>query len=109
MADSFDRYDNESSGGGGFMMGLLTGTVLGAGLGMLLAPKAGSELRGAIGEQARNWGNTAQEQYKRASETAGTWAERGREMVDKARAAANEGWRSLSDITSGQGGGRWSA
>ena len=54
MADSYDRYDNESSGGG-FMMGLLTGTVLGAGLGMLLAPKAGSELRGAIGEQARNW------------------------------------------------------
>ena len=38
MAD-YDRYDNE--GGGGFMMGLLTGTVLGAGLGMLLAPKAG--------------------------------------------------------------------
>ena len=32
MADSFDRYDNEGSGGGGFMMGLLTGTVLGAGL-----------------------------------------------------------------------------
>ena len=30
MADSYDRYDNE--GGGGFMMGLLTGTVLGAGL-----------------------------------------------------------------------------
>src|SRR5687768_2436741 len=44
MADTYDRYENE--GGGGFMMGLLTGTVLGAGLGMLLAPKAGSELRG---------------------------------------------------------------
>ncbi len=55
MAD-FDRYDNEG-GGSGFMMGLLAGTVLGAGLGMLLAPKAGSELRGAIGEQARNLGN----------------------------------------------------
>ena len=31
-----------------------------------------------------------------------------RGTVDKARSAANEGWRSLSDITSGQGG-RWSA
>jgi gas vesicle protein len=90
MADSFDRYDNEG-GGGGFMMGLLTGTVLGAGLGMLLAPKAGSELRGAIGEQARNLGSAASEQYKRASETAGTWAERGREMVDKAREAVTRG------------------
>ena len=91
MADSFDRYDNEGSVGGGFMMGLLTGTVLGAGLGMLLAPKAGSELRGAIGEQARNWSNTASEQYRKASETAAGWAERGREFVDKARDAVQRG------------------
>jgi len=31
-----------------------------------------------------------------------------RGTVEKARTAANEGWRSLSDITGGQGG-RWSA
>ena len=73
MAD-FDRYDNEG-GGGGFVMGLIAGTVLGAGLGMLLAPKAGSELRGAIGEQARNIGNKASEQYRRASDSATGWAE----------------------------------
>ena len=87
MADSYDRYENESSGGG-FMMGLLTGTVLGAGLGMLLAPKAGSELRGVIGEQARNWSNTASEQYRHAREAAGGWAEKGRDMVNQARDAA---------------------
>ena len=90
MADSYDRYENEG-GGGGFMMGLLTGTVLGAGLGMLLAPKAGSELRGVIGEQARNLSNAATEQYKKASENASGWAERGREFVDKAREAVNRG------------------
>jgi hypothetical protein len=39
MADGYDRYDNEGGGGGSFVMGLLTGTVLGAGLGMLFAPK----------------------------------------------------------------------
>jgi gas vesicle protein len=89
MADTYDRYENE--GGGGFMMGLLTGTVLGAGLGMLLAPKAGSELRGQIGEQARNIGNVATEQYRKASEAAGGWAERGREIVDKAREAVTRG------------------
>lgn len=89
MADSYDRYENES-GGGGFMMGLLTGTVLGAGLGMLLAPKAGSELRGVIGEQARNWGNTASEQYRHAREAAGNWAEKGRDMVNQARDAATQ-------------------
>ena len=90
MADSYDRYDNEGSGGG-FMMGLLTGTVLGAGLGMLLAPKAGSELRGALGEQARNFSNIASEGYRKASESAGGWADKGREFVDKARDAVSRG------------------
>jgi gas vesicle protein len=101
MADSFDRYDSDGGGGGGFMMGLLTGTVLGAGLGMLLAPKAGSELRGAIGEQARNWSNTASEQYKHAREAAGTLADRGREMVDKAREAVTRGAEEARNYTSG--------
>lgn len=94
MADYNDRYDSEG-GGAGFMMGLLTGTVLGAGLGMLLAPKAGSELRGVIGEQARNLGSMAQEQYKKAAESAGTWADKGREFVDRTREAAG---RSVEDV-----------
>jgi gas vesicle protein len=83
MADSYDRYEHE--GGGGFMMGLLTGTVLGAGLGMLLAPKAGTELRGQLGEQARNLSTKATDQYRRASEQASGWVERGRDMVNQAR------------------------
>jgi len=103
MADSYDRYENEGSGGG-FMMGLLTGTVLGAGLGMLLAPKAGSELRGAIGEQARNLANTASEQYRRASESAGTWADKGRDFVDKARDAVARGADEARSYASGTTG-----
>ena len=59
MADGYDRFDNRTRGGGGgsFVMGLLTGTVLGAGLGMLFAPKAGSELRNQLSEQAGNLAN----------------------------------------------------
>ena len=67
MGDGYDRFDNEGGGGGSFVMGLLTGTVLGAGLGMLFAPKSGSELRGQISEQAGNIANQAQEGYRRAS------------------------------------------
>jgi gas vesicle protein len=89
MAD-FDQYDN-SGGGNGFVLGLIAGTVLGAGLGMLLAPKAGSELRGAIGQQARNFGNKASEQYRRASESASGWADKGREFVNQARDAVSRG------------------
>jgi gas vesicle protein len=105
MADSYDRYEGEG-GSGGFMMGLLTGTVLGAGLGMLLAPKAGAELRGAIGEQARTWSTAASEQYRHVREQAGPWVERGRDMVNQARDAVNRGVdeaRGYAGATTGSG------
>src|SRR5213596_3413745 len=91
MADGYDRFENEGSGGGSFVMGLLTGTVLGAGLGMLFAPKAGSELRNQLSEQAGTIANTASEGYRRASDTAADWAGKGREMYDKARDAVSRG------------------
>src|SRR5262245_58046207 len=91
MGDGYDRFENEGGGGGSFVMGLLTGTVLGAGLGMLFAPKSGSELRGQLSEQAGNLKSQASEQYRRASETASDWADRGREMYDKARDAMSRG------------------
>jgi gas vesicle protein len=90
MADGYDRFDNES-GGGSFVMGLLTGTVLGAGLGMLFAPKAGSQLRNQISERAGSLANNATEGYRRASEAAGDLADRGRDMYDKARGAVTKG------------------
>jgi gas vesicle protein len=94
MANGNDRFD-EGGGGGSFVMGLLTGTVLGAGLGILFAPKAGSELRSQLSEQAAKAASTASDGYRRASETAGVWAEKGREkgreMYDKAREAASRG------------------
>lgn len=83
MADGYDRYDNEGGGGGSFVMGLLTGTVLGAGLGMLFAPKAGSELRNQLHEQAGTIRDTASDGYRRASETAGEWAGKARDAVSR--------------------------
>jgi len=91
MSNGSDRYDNEGMGGGSFVMGLLTGTVLGAGLGMLFAPKAGSDLRNQLSEQAGNLRDTASEGYRRASEVAGDWADKGRGVVDKARDAVSRG------------------
>jgi gas vesicle protein len=91
MADGYDRFENEGGGGGSFVMGLLTGTVLGAGLGMLFAPKSGSEMGGQLSEQAGNLANTASEGYRKASETAGDLADRGRELYDKARDAMSRG------------------
>jgi gas vesicle protein len=103
MADSYERYDTEN-GGGGFVIGLLAGTVLGAGLGMLLAPKSGSDLRGQIGEQARQLGSKANEQYRRASETATNWAERGRDMMNQARSAVQRGVEEVRGYAGGAHG-----
>ena len=104
MADGYDRFDNESGGGGSFVIGLLTGTVLGAGLGMLFAPRAGSELRNQLSEQAGNLANSASEGYRKATGTASEWADRGRDMVDKAKDAAmrgaDEAQRYVRDATS---------
>jgi gas vesicle protein len=74
-----DRFDNIESGS--FVMGLLTGTVLGVGLGMLFAPKAGSELRNQVSEQAGALANQAQKGYRKATENAGQWAEKGKEAA----------------------------
>jgi len=106
MADD-NQFDNEGSGGS-FIMGLLAGTVLGAGLGMLLAPKAGTELRGQVAEQARTFGTKASEQYRRAGETANAWAERGREAVNQAREAAQHGADEARSYTGATTGGDYS-
>ena len=45
--------------------------------------------RGQIGEQARNLGSMASDQYRKASESASGWAEKGREMVNQARDAVS--------------------
>jgi gas vesicle protein len=102
MAENYDRY-NEGSGGG-FIMGLLAGTVLGAGLGMLLAPKSGTDLRDQLSEQAKHFGEKASEQYRRASETASNWAERGRDMVQQARGAVERGADEVRGYSSGSTG-----
>jgi gas vesicle protein len=96
MATGYERFDDEHhQGGGSFVIGLLTGTVLGAGLGLLFAPKSGSELRGQISGQADKLADSASDGYRRASETAGEWAEKGREKgreaYDKAKDAVERG------------------
>ncbi len=91
MANGSDRFDGDRGNGGSFVMGLLTGAVLGAGLGMLFAPKAGSELRDQLSDQAGNLANQASDGYRKATENAAEWVDRGREMYDKAKGAVPRG------------------
>jgi gas vesicle protein len=90
MAYEYDRFERED-GGGSFLMGLLAGTVLGAGLGMLFAPKAGSELRNQLGEQAGRLKTQATDGYQQASEKVSQIVDRGREAYDRARSGVGSG------------------
>ena len=84
MAYEYDRFEREE-GGGSFLMGLLAGTVLGAGLGMLFAPRAGNELRNQLSEQANRLRSQANDTYHQASEKVSQMVDRGREAYDRAR------------------------
>jgi gas vesicle protein len=88
MAYEYDRYEREE-GGGSFLMGLLAGTVLGAGLGMLFAPKAGSELRNQLGESAGKLRSTAGDTYQQASDKVSQMVDRGRDAYDRARSTVS--------------------
>jgi len=83
-------------------MGLLTGTVLGAGVAMLFAPKPGDEFRRDLSEQADKLAADASDTYRRASDGAAAWArkasiaaeevaERGKEIYHDARDAVAKG------------------
>ena len=84
MAYEYDRFERED-GGGSFLMGLLAGTVLGAGLGMLFAPRPGAELRTQLTEQAGKIRNTAGGAYSQATDRVTQMVDRGREAYDRAR------------------------
>lgn len=88
MAYEYDRFERED-GGGSFLMGLLAGTVLGAGLGMLFAPKPGAELRSKLSEQAGKLRSTAADGYQQATGKVTQMVDRGREAYDRARATAD--------------------
>ena len=92
MAYEYDRFEREE-GGGSFLMGLLAGTVLGAGLGMLFAPKAGSELRSQLGtqlsDQTGRIREVADQGYQQASEKVSQMVDRGREAYDRARSSVS--------------------
>jgi gas vesicle protein len=92
MAYEYDRFEREE-GGGSFLMGLLAGTVLGAGLGMLFAPKSGSELRsqisGQIADQTGKLRDAADPYYQQATEKVSQIVDRGKEAYDRARSSVS--------------------
>jgi len=113
MAYEYDRMEREE-GGGSFLMGLLAGTVLGAGLGMLFAPKAGADTRRQLSEQATRLRSTANDTYNQASEKvhhtlnqatekAGQVGDKVSQIVDRGREAYDRS-KSTTPVATGTSG-----
>jgi len=73
----------QDSGDHRFLMGLIAGTVLGAGLGMLLAPRSVVEYRTRLAGSAKSLGRTASGRYQQASARVSAAA---REVTSKGQA-----------------------
>jgi gas vesicle protein len=89
-------YDAEvqDSSAAGFITGLFTGALIGAGLGLLFAPRAGAELRGQIASSATSAGKTVADKYQQASRyvnsTVDQLSTRGRQAFDQARSTVSK-------------------
>jgi gas vesicle protein len=66
-------YREDQQSGGSFMLGVLTGAFVGAGLALLFAPKAGPEMRAQLGEQYRGLADRVGEQTQNLRSAAGEW------------------------------------
>ena len=69
MMREMKSYDSENSSGSGFMMGVVCGAAVGAAVGLLLAPKAGAELRQQLYESSGRLRRKAADGYNAAAET----------------------------------------
>jgi len=86
--------ENPQNGhGSGFLMGLLTGAVVGAGLGLLFAPRAGAEFRSQVGDLPTSLGNAASRRYRQASSRAG---EAVAELIEKGQEVRAKVWDAVA-------------
>ena len=100
----YEPHYEEESGGGGFIIGLLCGAALGAAIGLMFAPKAGSEFRQRIYDSTGDLRRKAYETYGQASEQVNNMVTKGRQAVDRGR----EAFDSARQAAAGQGGGNGS-
>jgi len=101
----------------GFVMGLLTGTVIGAGLMLWLAPRTASEIGQRMTDSAKNLGTRASDQYQQARTRVGDAVDeltrKGQDvrdgLADAVARGAREVERGAKASKSGSGPGNGSA
>ena len=84
MQDFDTRYNQP---GGSFVSGLLFGAAVGAALGVIFAPRAGSDTRRQIAESGKNLREGAVRTYEQAREGANSAVAKARGAYDRGREA----------------------
>lgn len=73
----------EDQSGASFVLGMMTGAFIGAGVALLFAPKTGTEMRQQLGEQYRGLADRVGETTQHLRETASHLRETGRDRVQQ--------------------------
>jgi gas vesicle protein len=100
----YEPQYEEEAGGGGFLIGLLCGTALGAAIGLMFAPKAGSEIRQRLYDTTGDMRRKAHETYDQASEQVNTVASKARQAVERGKEAFESARQSASGQSTGGNG-----
>jgi gas vesicle protein len=91
------RRDREQDMSAGFTTGVITGAMVGVGLALLFAPKAGSMLREDIGEGMNSLRDVIGRRYREVAERAGVEIENLQERVERAAEGIESSARELVD------------
>jgi gas vesicle protein len=75
--------DNDSSGSGMFLLGAVAGALVGAGVALLMAPKAGAEMREDLNAGWSSLRDAAARRYREVAERAGVQLENIEEKADQ--------------------------
>jgi gas vesicle protein len=93
---------------GGSVLWFLAGLGVGAVVGILYAPRSGSETREALRSKAEEGREFVRERARQAREQASEWADRGREAVNQQkeqfRSAYEAGRQAYHETTATEGG-----
>lgn len=101
----YEPHYEEEAGGGGFLIGLLCGTALGAAIGLMFAPKPGSEIRQRLYDSTGDIRRKAHETYDQATEQVNTVASRARQAVERGKEAFETARQSATGQSTGGNGG----
>ncbi len=95
-----ERHDHISGSGSTFVLGALAGALVGAGIGMLFAPKTGSAVRSQISERIGTMASQAQSAYREARAHASPLVEAGRTAAGKWAEHGEDTYNEARDVTS---------